>query len=258
MPEITLGGVKEASDTIGAKAVAPNTVVIESEDDDVAVAEEHNKKDEGVKEQEKQATTKDSDTDEEDKGSNDKKAETKEGFKVCGVDMSEYAREFEETGELSGETYNALEKAGFPRELVDAYIRGVKQGASEQSELAQKHVDSIMAEVGGEDHYNRVMAWAVENLTQDEQDAYDNAVTSSDPAIARFVVQGLMSRYEREYGREPSLVSGNRVPDVPVGYKDRSSMIKAMSDARYGNDPEYTREVERKVLASGLMRTYRN
>ena len=100
------------------------------------------------------------------------------------------------------------------------------------------------------------MAWAADKLSDEERDAYDKAVSGKDPTVARLVVQGLMSRYEREHGSEPTLVMGTKAPapEALGGYKDRSSMIKAMNDPRYGTDPDYTREVERKVIASGLMR----
>ena len=138
---------------------------------------------------------------------------------------------------------------------MDAYIRGLDNAAGDRGELAQKDVDAILAEAGGEERYNKIMAWAAEKLSMEEQDAYDDVVTSSNPAVARLAVQGLIARYEKEKGHEPRLVMGRSSPaSIAPGFKDRSSMIAAMNDKRYGTDPEYTRDVERKVIASGLMR----
>lgn len=186
-------------------------------------------------------------------------APSADAFIVGGHDMGKFAQEYEKEGKLSDTSYKELADAGFSRELVDAYIDGVQRSAEASGgELAGKEVDAILQEVGGQEEYDKVMQWAVTHLTEEEQEAYDRAVTNPDPAVARFVVQGLFSRYEREHGRAPSLVTGTRVSATEAaraqGFSDRSEMIKAMSDKRYGVDPEYTRRVEQQVLSSGLMK----
>lgn len=176
-------------------------------------------------------------------------------FEIAGLDMSELSKEYETTGALSAESYKELAENGFPQEVVDAYIRGVKASVSESGELAKKDVDSIISEVGGLSKYEQVMSWAATKLTPQEQESYNRAVTAKDPAVARLVVQGLFSRYEREYGHAPTLVEGGRSSPVSAGFSNRSDMVAAMSDKRYGKDPDYTREVEVKVINSGLMRS---
>lgn len=185
------------------------------------------------------------------------KEEDGEVFEVGGVDVSDIAKEYEETGALSEESYKELSDNGFPKEVVDAYLRGLEQSSSDAGELARSEVEKIITEVGGLDKYERVMAWAAEKLSQEEQDAYDKAVSANNPTMARLVVQGLMSRYEREYGVQPNLVTGGRANEASVegsSFASRSDMIQAMSDKRYGTDPDYTREVEAKVIRSGIMR----
>lgn len=184
-----------------------------------------------------------------------------DGFYVGDFDMTALAEEFQKDGKLSEESYKELEENGFSRELVDTYIRGVQSVATEAGELAKEHVDAIIAEVGGLEKFEAVMKWADGKLSQEEKDAYNKAATGSDPVVARLVVQGLVSRYEREYGHTPTLMKGGKTSVVDgaasssEGFPDRSSMIQAMRDPRYGNDPEYTRSVESRVLRSGLMRS---
>ena len=184
-----------------------------------------------------------------------------DGFYVGDFDMTALAEEFQKDGKLSEESYKELEENGFSRELVDTYIRGVQSAATEAGELAKEHVDTIIAEVGGLEKFEAVMKWADGKLSQEEKDAYNKAATGSDPVVARLVVQGLVSRYEREYGHTPTLMKGGKTSVVDgaasgsEGFPDRSSMIQAMRDPRYGNDPEYTRSVESRVLRSGLMRS---
>ena len=184
-----------------------------------------------------------------------------DGFYVGDFDMTALAEEFQKDGKLSEESYKELEENGFSRELIDTYIRGIQSAATEAGELAKEHVDAIIAEVGGLEKFEAVMKWADGKLSQEEKDAYNKAATGSDPVVARLVVQGLVSRYEREYGHTPTLMKGGKTSVVDGaapssdGFPDRSSMIQAMRDPRYGNDPEYTRSVESRVLRSGLMRS---
>lgn len=245
MAEVVIDGSK--SSTIGAGAVPDNVVKASIEDEDTTTDLNKEGKetvnDEEASKETAETVKKTSDTT--DDGNN---------FVVAGVDVASYAAEYEKSGKLSEDSYKALAEKGFSKELVDAYIRGLEGQAEEKGGLAKKEVDNILADVGGEDRYNKIMAWASVNLTQEEQDAYDKLVTMPDPAVARLAVQGLLNRYEREKGHPPSLIQGGKAPDVPAGFKNRSEMIAAMSDKRYGSDPEYTREVEMKVRSSGIMR----
>lgn len=266
MPEVVLGAPKAADESIGGRAVPDNMIVIGTEDNeeasvnakaqDKALAEKAPELPEEAKEGGPDGASEKGEKGEKEEPEGKAEKSSEGGFTVAGKDVSIYAEEYEKNGKLSGDSYKALEAAGFPRDMVDAYIRGLEKTVNEANELTQKEVSAILDSVGGEERYNRVMAWASEKLSKEEQDAYDKAVASSDPATARLVVQGLMARYEREHGSAPSLVMGSRSPspEANAGFKDRSSMIKAMNDSRYGTDPDYTRDVERKVIASGLMR----
>lgn len=258
--EVVISGERDASDVMMSSSIPSNTIIVKEE----ATRDADAKSDEAVvAKQETQAAAKeDKETPPETAKDGDGEAsrETAEAFIVAGVDVTDYSREYAANGKLSEDTYKALDAKGFPRDMVDAYIKGLEQSAADDGagELAEKEVNAILDEVGGEAYYNKVMEWAAEKLTQDEMDAYDKAVTVNDPAMVRFVVSGLVARYEREHGAPPKLISGNKVNEANVvrGYKDRSSMMDAMKDPRYGNDPDYTREVERKVVASGVMRSH--
>ena len=262
MSEVIVGGGAgaTASEDVAKLAVpSSRVVVIESETSTPPSGEDaKNQPDAPQKDATKPADPADpSNTKGEDSGADDG-----DGFYVGDFDMTALAEEFQKDGKLSEESYKELDENGFSRELVDTYIRGVQSAAAEAGELAKEHVDAIIAEVGGLEKFEAVMKWADGKLSQEEKDAYNKAATGSDPVVARLVVQGLVSRYEREYGHTPTLMKGGKTsvsaggaaPDTE-GFPDRSSMIQAMRDPRYGNDPEYTRSVESRVLRSGLMRS---
>ena len=276
MAEVILGGKPANVSSImeGSKSTPPNTVIIEAEtptegspSTTTASTVNNNATQSaampGTEQPTDKATSKSEPETKNTDGKDDPQTEednTSDSFVIGDCDVTELAAEYERDGVLSEESYKELADNGFPKEVVDAYIRGVKASTQEQTELAQKEVDAILQEAGGLERYEKVMAWASDKLSPEEQEAYNKAVTSSDPTVARLVVQGLMSRYEKEYGSNPSLLSGDGgIAGTPItnAFSNRSDMVQAMSDPRYGKDPDYTREIEGKILRSGLMRTGR-
>ena len=261
MSEVLIGGTgASATEEVAKLSVPSASVVVDSKvvDEPSKGAVNKDKEPQGSQEPSVSDDVKES---EEAKGGVDDNDDP-DGFYVGDFDMTALAEEFEKDGKLSEESYKELEENGFSRELVDTYIRGVQATAGEAGELAKEHVDAIIAEVGGLEKFEAVMKWADGKLSQEEKDAYNKAATGKDPVVARLVVQGLVSRYEREYGHAPTLLKGGRTSTSSSpsteGFPDRTSMIKAMKDPRYGNDPEYTRSVESRVLRSGLMRSGRS
>ena len=273
MSEVLIGGTgASASEEVAKLSVPSASVVIDSQtplakpgssivDEPKDDASDNDKKpiDKAGQEPSTPEGTKDS---KDAKGGANNDNDDPDGFYVGDFDMTALAEEFEKDGKLSEESYKELEENGFSRELVDTYIRGVQAAAGEAGELAKEHVDAIIAEVGGLERFEAVMKWADGKLSQEEKDAYNKAATGEDPVAARLVVQGLVSRYEREYGHAPTLLKGGKTSTSSSpsteGFPDRTSMIRAMKDPRYGNDPEYTRSVESRVLRSGLMRSGRS
>lgn len=146
--------------------------------------------------------------------------------------------EFEESGELSDATYEALEKQGVDRETVDAYISGIEA----QRELA-------FTAAGGEESYSEMIAWAGKNLTQAEITAFDKAVTEGTPKDLVKAVQGLSERFRAGRHREPSLLEGRQSTGIS-GFRSKAELTAAMSDPRYKTDSAFRAEVAEKIAAA--------
>ena len=139
--------------------------------------------------------------------------------------VAEASKEFfENDGQLSEETYNALEKAGLPRDLVDSYAAG--QQALLQSEEAQ-----IQSVANGQ--YDAMAEWANENLPQEEIDAFDEAVTGGTVQQAKLAVQGLYARYQNATGSTPKLTQGSVSGVSTMPFKSMQELARAQSDPRY-------------------------
>ena len=159
--------------------------------------------------------------------------------------IAEASKEFfENDGTLSEETYNALEKAGLPRDLVDSYAAG--QQALLQSEEAQ-----IQSVANGQ--YDAMAEWANENLPQEEIDAFDEAVTGGTVQQAKLAVQGLYARYQNATGSTPKLTQGNVVGSATMPFKSMQELARAQSDPRYrSGDKAYHEEIDRRLAVSNI------
>ena len=113
--------------------------------------------------------------------------------------------------------------------------------------------DGMFKQVGGQEKYQALIAWANENITQQQADAYQQALDAGDEQsimtqLKSFQYDMMMSR-----GYEPKL-TGGRAPTQDIkGFESEAQVVTAMSDPRYSGsnpDPAYIREVEKRMAVS--------
>jgi len=163
----------------------------------------------------------------------------------AGLNMDNLAQEYNEKGELDAKSYEALEKAGIPKDYVNQFIEG-------QKAIADKQATSIKDMVGGSDAYTEMANWAADNMTEDEKTAYNTAVNSKDIETAKLAVVGLKAKFEKANGNEPTLLEGKATVTGEDGYKSWAEVTRAMSDDRYTKDPAYQALVQEKLSKSDL------
>lgn len=172
--------------------------------------------------------------------------EVQEFLNENGLDFEAMSDHFWTQGGLSDEHYDALEDIGIPAEIVDQFIDG-------QMAMVDGMRNDAFNTVGGEDEYNGMIEWAANNLSEDDQDAFNAAIDSGDMAQAMFAIQGLNSLYRSETGTEPRLVQGD-ASDVSVGaFQSLAELTSAMSDPRYEKDSAYRDAVARKLARSQVL-----
>ena len=164
----------------------------------------------------------------------------------AGLDMSSLQQEYNEGGQLADKSYDALEKAGIPKDYVDAFIKG-------QEAIAQQTSNTLKQEVGGTDAYNNMMSWASDNLSEAEVNAYNSTVNGKDIEATKLAIAGLNARFKNAEGVEPNLQTGNRpsTSNAP-GYRSWAEVTQAMSDERYTSDNAYRADVQAKLKNSEL------
>lgn len=163
----------------------------------------------------------------------------------AGIQPSEVQKEYSENGGLTDETYSKLEQAGYPREMVDAYVQQMET-------QAQQGVQEVMQEAGGEDQYNNMVEWAKANLSQDEITEFNKAVNGGQEA-AKWAVRGLAAKYQASEGSEPGRQLGGRQSSASSDtFRSTQQVVEAMKDSRYQSDPAYRQYVQEKLSRSNV------
>jgi hypothetical protein len=177
--------------------------------------------------------------------------EAREAVESVGVDFDALSAEYAENGELSDKAYDDLEKAGIPRNIVNSYI----EAQSAQVEVAQAKVYET---VGGQEAYSGMVAWAGENLSEAEIDAYNTAVNSGQMASVELAVNGLKARYTASEGAEPSRqVQGGVSGNVGGTYRSMAELMTDMNSPAYKNDPAFRADVEKRLNNSNILESRR-
>jgi hypothetical protein len=159
--------------------------------------------------------------------------------------LAEAAEELSEKGEISAESYAKLEAKGLSKADVDMWAEGIR---ARSTRLA----DELRSEAGGPEAFNQLLQWARTGMSAEEVQAYNDAVNGGQMTVAKMLLRSMRAAYETKNGRQPNLVGGENVPQhggvKPFASQDQ--MVKAMSDIRYREDPNYRAEVDRRLAIS--------
>jgi hypothetical protein len=176
----------------------------------------------------------------------DKANESELPDNIPKADVAAFQQEFAEKGELSAESYEKLDKLGFGKDIVDAYIAG-------QEALGNQITTEVYSTVGGETAYGDLMQWAKTNLSESEKAAFNAVADSGSVDQLKLAVAGLKAKHTAAEGSEPNLLSGNTTQtqsgDV---FESVQEVTAAMKDPRYKKDPAYRAKVQAKLGRSNV------
>jgi len=175
-----------------------------------------------------------------------------EGSKVDPFKMAIHFNE--NNGTLTNEMTQELVDAGFPRETVEAYLKGqaAQQGFSPRIEnLSDADVSAIQSIAGGKEAYDNLTSWAQNNLPQEDVDAFDEVINTGNKAAVRFAVKALNAQYEDAVGKQPNLVTG-KASTRGDKYRSMAEVVRDMSDPKYEQDEAYRFDIMQKLERSNL------
>ena len=164
-------------------------------------------------------------------------------------DFSEYEEELLATGGLSEESYEALAKKGFPKEVVDVYLAG-------QKAIAEQFKQEFYQVVGGEANYKAMTEWAQVNLTEAEIQAFNDTLKGDNPEIIKMATEALYFRYTKAKGNPPKGLIQGSSPSVSTqgdAYQSIAELTADMSDPKYEKDPAFRRRVQERLAKSNIL-----
>ena len=160
--------------------------------------------------------------------------------------VDKYANEYAEKGELSNNSYNELAKQGLSKDLVDGYIAG-------QKSIADTQTSQIQEVAGGQQQYGELINWASQNLSEAEQQSFNDLTETGSIDQIKLAVQGLMTRAGMTNSPVQQEMLQGDVNNVSVDqFNSVQQVTDAMNDPRYEKDPVFRKEVERKLANSSV------
>ena len=177
-----------------------------------------------------------------------------EMFQEAEIDpfeMNEYF--YKNEGTLSDEMYEDLSTAGLSRDVVDSYLTGIREQAGyapAADYLSDQEVDSVHSIAGGAEGYDNLIAWAQQNLSQEEADNFDQVVDTGNKAAVTFAVKALMAQYEDAVGRDSTLLQGKT--SRGEAYRSMAEVVRDMNNPLYDSDESYRDDVRRKLQSSDI------
>lgn len=155
-----------------------------------------------------------------------------------------YVDEFSTNGQLSEESYKALEAKGLTKDIVDNYIAG-------QQAILQGKIEKAQAIVGGQEAYNELIAWAVDNLSEAQKKDFNTKVMSGDDGVAKDAIEFLAYKRGQE-NPEVNRINGSGVSGNQAikPFKTFSEYSQATAHREYGKNRTYTEMVDARFLKS--------
>ena len=172
-------------------------------------------------------------------------ADVKKDLEGKGLDFDALAEEYDRDGALSAKSLEALEKAGYPKSVIDAYIAGLDA-------LADRYTQAVHNFAGGAEAYGQLVDF-LKTQPQSTIDGFNAAIATGSLAQIQLAVQGVKAQMTAKYGTaNASVMAGAQGAGKAAGYQTTDEMTKDMADPRYQTDPAFTQEVFRKIQNSTL------
>ena len=145
----------------------------------------------------------------------------------------------EKNGELSKESIDKLEKAGYPKAMVDAYLDGLQA-------TTEKFVNRIYSMAGGKENYEKIIGF-IKTQPESVINAYNATITQGNLNQIELALNGIKAQMKTAYGTSNPTLMGGAVTSTAEGYTSMEQMTKDMADPRYQVDPKFTRSVMMKI-----------
>lgn len=177
-------------------------------------------------------------------------------FQDNDVDFLGMDQFYQENGTLSDEMFGELERVGFTRAMVDAYLSGTSAKGEEAQALSMAETNKIKKALGGAEEYQRMIEWAAQegSISKEDAEAFNFAVATNNSGLIRMTAQQLQSQYRAANGYEPKLLGGRSSQGTENRYQSNEQYLEDVASPKYAKDPAFRQRVFAKLSKSpGIM-----
>lgn len=163
------------------------------------------------------------------------------------IDFKALEDEYNETGNLSDASMKALADAGYPKEVVDAYLSGVQA-------TQEKFYNTVVGFAGSEEEYQQVAKF-VQSQGENAVDNFNNALESGNLGVIKMVIDGVKANMKAVNGTTNQTILGQSTAGTTENtnaFLTKQQMVEAISDPRYSTDPIYRKQIETKIMNSNF------
>lgn len=160
--------------------------------------------------------------------------------------LEDLRAEYEQYGQLTQETAEELGE-----ELTAQVESALSQNQTRGVALTPEQTAQVQQIVGGPEAYRSMVEWSAENISDAEQDAYNEVIDSGDLNAIYWAVKGLHSQYTEAVGYEGRLIQGKPSNSKGDVFRSMAELVRAQRDPRYDNDPAYRQDILQKLERSG-------
>ena len=170
--------------------------------------------------------------------------EIKNDLAKHNIDFDALGEEYQKNGELSKESIDKLEKAGYPKAMVDAYLDGLQA-------TTEKFVNRIYSMAGGKENYEKILGF-IKTQPESVVNAYNATITQGNLNQIELALNGIKAQMKTAYGTSNPTLMGGAATSTAEGYTSMEQMTKDMSDPRYQVDPKFTHSVMMKIKNANI------
>lgn len=178
-------------------------------------------------------------------------------FEAAEVNPYEIAQQWEQGGDLT-EYVEKLEAAGIPRPVVEQYLARPETAGGEAAELTADDTAQLKAMVGGDEGFQQLSQWAVENLDAAQLVDYNAVVNSGNKAAIRWALTAMQAMQAGPTkAAEPKLIGG-KAPGEGLKFESKQQVIDAMTKRNdkgqklYDVDEAYREKVRTLIAKSDV------
>ena len=140
-----------------------------------------------------------------------------------------------------------------PAELAKMHLEfRAKAEQYAPKEISPEDTKEIKNIAGGDEGYDEMLAWAGENLNEQEIDMFDAVMERGDPLSAFFAVRSLAYRWEDAKGYDGKMLTGTAPKADGSQFRSQAEVVQAMSDPRYDRDAAYRQDIMKKLERSNV------